>query len=231
MLLLLLSNHLGAVPRFLDTPREEDRARTRIAYVDDASIPFGDAGFVANQRRQLSALGYEVSDITVGQASPTDAQALFSRVDAVYLASGASDALMHALRSSGTDRVLVDKAQQGLPIIGCGAGSVALGLSTEPDVLMDGATEGLEDEPAEALGLVGSLIVVHADGQLPPYPKTLINDVVRQLGTDRPITLISDDQALLVRNSEVRIIDSPPMYAQDEVQENETNPATRNFKV
>lgn len=211
MRLLLLSHHLGAIPGFLGTPREEDRAHTRIAYIDDAATPFADAGFIRSDRNRLAQLGYELSDVTCADLSSADVLSQLSNVEAMYLAGGAADSLMHALRASGADRIILDKVQQGVPLMGCGAGSVVMGLSTTPDILMDGQAEGLEDEPTAGLGLIDSLIVTHADGQLPPYPKPLIDDVVRQLGDEHPITLISDDKALLVDDSRVEMIDSPPM--------------------
>ena len=43
MKLLLLSRFIGAVPDFLDTLKADSRAAIRIAYINDASKPLGDA--------------------------------------------------------------------------------------------------------------------------------------------------------------------------------------------
>ena len=60
MKMLLLSRFIGAIPRFLNTQSLDSRAGTRIAYIDDASEPLGNAPFVESERLQLQELGYSL---------------------------------------------------------------------------------------------------------------------------------------------------------------------------
>lgn len=207
--MLLLSRFLGAVPSFLGTPNTGSRAAVRIAYVDDASHPLGDAPFVERERLQLQDLGYSLIPVTIGDGSAADFSAVLDGVDAIYVAGGMADHLMAVLRGTGADAVLVERVQAGLPYMGASAGAMIMGTSIKPAIVLDGPTEGTSLGDLSGLGLVDAVLLPHADGQLPPYPPETIAEVARRLEGTPGLTLLADDAALLVDDGDARLVASP----------------------
>ncbi|PXA64828.1 peptidase S51 dipeptidase E [Arthrobacter psychrochitiniphilus] len=209
MKMLLLSRFVGAVPEFLGGVGTGSRADIRIAYIDDASQPLGDAPFVGRERTQLQDLGYSVVPVTIGDGTAADLATVLDSVNAVYVAGGMADHLMDVLRRTGADSVLVERVRAGLPYIGASAGAMIAGTSIDPAIALDGHTEGISLEDRSGLGLADVVILPHADGQLPPYPSETINEVAGRLKGTPGLTLLADDAGLLVEDNHLRRVDSP----------------------
>ena len=209
MKMLLLSRFVGAVPEFLGTVSAGSRAAARIAYIDDASRPLGDAPFVDRERAQLENLGYALVPVTIGDGTAADLSAVLDGVDAVYVAGGMADYLMDVLRRTGADSVLVERVRAGLPYIGVSAGAMIAGTRIDPAIALDGRTEGVSLADLSGIGLVDVVILPHADGQLPPYPPEMIDEVVRRLEGTPGLTLLADDDGLRVDDNHLRRVASP----------------------
>lgn len=210
MRLLLLSWGIGALPEFLDTAVDRSRADLRLGYLNDAALPYGDAEFAAIDRTRLTALGYRPEVVTARDyACAEDFADRLDRLDALYVCGGETYVLLDHLRRGGLDRVLTDRVRGGLPYVGLSAGAVLAGASTEPVSLMDdlSTAPGLTD--LRGLGLLEASVVPHADGAIPQYPASLISRVVDTYGPRMPLLLLHDDQALLVTDGDVTVIDSP----------------------
>lgn len=212
MRLLLLSSGVGAVPAFL----EEATGRPgtlRIGYVPDAALPYPDAPFVNAEQQRIVALGHDVEVVRVGGTPLEETERALDRVDALYIAGGNTFALLHALRSTGADRAIVDRVRAGLPYIGLSAGSVVAGPTIEPITPMDDPAEAPVLVDRAGLGLVDVVVVPHADGV--SYPAAVIERVVAEYGATHPLRLLDDDQAFLVTSdgggagSGLRLVPSP----------------------
>ncbi|WP_025134334.1 Type 1 glutamine amidotransferase-like domain-containing protein [Leucobacter sp. PH1c] len=193
MNVLLLSLGAGAVPQFLRDSTGSDPAQLTLAYIDDAAagMPFAEA-----ERAGIAGLGPELVTVHARDMAADTLDRVLDGVDAVYVASGETFLLLDALRSNGTGEVLERRVRAGLPYIGCSAGSIVAGSSVTPAELMDdrGLAPALASDAG--LGLVDSVVIPHADGQLPPYPPQLIADIVARFGEEFPLLLLRDDQAL-----------------------------------
>ncbi|MGO4102605.1 Type 1 glutamine amidotransferase-like domain-containing protein [Leifsonia sp. YAF41] len=209
MKMLLLSRFVGAVPKFLGAASAGSRAALRIAYVDDASQPLGDAPFVGRERAQLQDLGYTLVPVTIGDGTAADLSAILDSADAVYVAGGLADHLMAVLRRTGADSVLVERIRAGLPYIGASAGAMIMGTSIDPAIALDGHTDGVSLGDLSGLGLADVVILPHADGQLPPYPPATITEVARRLEGTPGLTLLADDDGLLVEDNHLSRVASP----------------------
>ncbi len=207
--ILLLSLGVSAVPAFLEESLPDTGAPVRIAYIDDAAAPFAGEAFVADERDQLNRLGYELRDVTTSRMSPADFQAVLEEVDALYLAGGHTFALLHALRTSGADQVLLEVVRGGMPYMGASAGAVVAGPSIEPICLMDDPRQVPELQDFTGLSLVDDVVVPHADGNLAPYPAAVIGKVVETYDADFPLVLLPDDHALIYRDGARHMVDSP----------------------
>lgn len=210
MHLLLLSLGVSAVPDFITNHVGRAIEEVRVGYLNDASSPYAGADFVAAERQQLAELGYPLTDITVADFDDATAfSAALDGIDVVYVAGGNTFVLLDALRRHGADQVLADKVRAGLPYIGASAGSIVTGPSIEPISLMDDPTDAPELASRTGLGLIDTVIIPHADGQLPPYPPALIHQIKQTYQTEYPLTFINDDQALLIEHSTRQLIASP----------------------
>lgn len=198
MNLLLLSLGASAVPEFLNRCLPDAAAPLRVGYLDDAAAIYTGAPFVAAERAQLAAFGYEVRDISARSLSTAAFEDALAEVDAIYVAGGNTFALLAALRAGGGADLLANYVRGGLPYIGLSAGSILVGPSITPASLMDDPADAPELSDHTGLGLLTRVIIPHADGQLPPYPTELIAQTVARYGADYPLLLLHDDQALLV---------------------------------
>lgn len=208
MNLLLLSLGAIAVPGFLSDCLPAASTPLRIGYINDAAAIYGEAGFVAAERDQLAAFGYELLDLRVRDLALAEFEASLNGLDAIYVAGGNTFALLEALRSNGSGDLLVERVRAGLPYIGLSAGSLVTGPSIAPASLMDDPADAPALHDLTGLCLIDRVVIPHADGQLPPYPPALIANTVDAYGADFPLLLLHDDQALLVSDGGHRIIES-----------------------
>lgn len=208
MKMLLLSRFIGAIPRFLNTPSLDARAATRIAYIDDASVPLGSAPFIERERLQLQELGYSLVPVRIGQGTAADLAAVLDTVNAIYVSGGMADYLMTTLRRVGADTVLIERIRAGLPYMGASAGAMIMGKNIEPAIALDGHTEGVSLDNFNGLSLVEAVILPHADGQLPPYPPETITAVARQFEGTPGLIMLGDTEALLVVDGNICCVES-----------------------
>lgn len=207
MRVLLLSRGAGAVPTFL-ADGTNSAGPLRLGYLADASVAYADAPFVIAERAGIDALGHSVQELSARAMSRADFASALDEIDALYVASGSTFGLLDALRANNARQAIIDRVRAGLPYIGASAGSIVAGPSIEPASLMDDPADapGLEDY--EGLRLIPSVVIPHADGQLPPYPAELIQRTLEQFGADHELIPLRDDQALIVDAEGSRVIAS-----------------------
>lgn len=207
--LLLLSLGLGAVPEFLarfigDTPG------ATVGYLDDAAVPWEELGSpAAGDRRDVDLFGCSFTPITAGALSRAEFTERIDGVAAVYVAGGNTFSLLAGLRRHGADEVLRDRILGGLPYLGYSAGAVVAGPDIEPASLLDAPPPDGALTDLRGLDIIDTVPIPHADGALAEYPPELIDATVQRYGRRFPLTLLRDDQALLVDGQTARIIPSP----------------------
>ncbi|KXO92318.1 peptidase S51 dipeptidase E [Tsukamurella pulmonis] len=207
--LLLLSLNAGALPAFLRRHTGREPRALRIGFIDDAGAPYADQPFHSFEWTQLTDLGFRLTRMTVGTyRNPADFESDLGTVDAVYLSGGHTFVLLGALQSNGTGEVLAARVRAGLPYIGLSAGSVVAGPNIEPVAPLDDPADAPGVTDYTGLGLVDTVVIPHADGALPPYPSSVIDEVVRTYGDRFPLTRVNDDQALLVEDGVTTLIPS-----------------------
>ncbi len=209
MNLLLLSLGLGALPDFLQRTATTTGQPLRLGYVTDAAVPHAGAPFVTAERSAIADLGHDLVEILTASTSPQTMRDVLDEIDALYVASGSTFALLGAMRSAGADRAIVERVRDGLPYVGTSAGAIVAGPSIEPASLMDDPHDapGLRD--TTGLQLIDAVVIPHADGKLPPYPPALIERTLRRYGNSHNLIPLRDDQAMLVDDAGSRIISSP----------------------
>lgn len=205
---LLLSAGLGAVPGFVAEHARPRGAVVQVGFVPTASSIYGAPPWVEADREHLRSFGYALHEIDLTTLTGDALDAALAGVDVLYLAGGNTFHLMHHVRRSGLDRLLPAHLDRGLVYVGASAGSVVAGLDLAPLALMDDPGEAEPLATTRGLGLVDVVPVPHADGRLPPYPLSLIEEIVATFGPHHPLRLVRDDEALAVVDGAVRLVPS-----------------------
>lgn len=182
-----------------------DHVHGTVAYVSDAARSFADAPWANNEREELRRRGLELLELPLAQTPPEEVDRILADVDGVYVAGGETFDLLHVLRSTGIDEILVRHVRAGLPYIGCSAGSVVAGPSIEPVSVLDSPDVAPELSDYTGLGLTNLVVIPHAQG-LPPFPIEMFAETVRRYGERWPLVLLRDGQALLIEDDEVRLL-------------------------
>ncbi|WP_282824558.1 Type 1 glutamine amidotransferase-like domain-containing protein [Gulosibacter sediminis] len=211
MKLLLLSMQAGALWGFLRNHLEHP-GKARIGFVHDAigRVPehYTMQAWLYEERRRVVDLVETVDDLFLAEMTPDEVAEALDRIDALYVRGGNTFLLREAMRISGADKLIVERVKAGLPYIGLSAGSIVVGPSLEPIVPMDDPDEAPNLPSYRGLGLIDSVIVPHADGQLPPYPPELISSILTTYGERYQLQPVEDDQAYVVDDRGERLISS-----------------------
>ncbi|GAB10323.1 hypothetical protein GOARA_056_00700 [Gordonia araii NBRC 100433] len=197
MRLLLTSFGHRSIPEFVSG---------RVAYISDAARSYGDVPFVQVERDALEAHGLTIVELPVARTPVEQIDDVLDSVDGVYVAGGETFDLLHVLRSTGADQILARRVRDGLPYIGCSAGSIVAGPSIEPCSLLDDPAIAPDLTDYAGLHFTDCVVIPHASGNLPPYPIDLYAETVRKYGRDHKLVLLRDGEALLVDDSGVRLV-------------------------
>lgn len=210
MNLLLLSWGIGALPEFLTARTGKAPADVRLGYLNDAALPYAGMDFAQIEHDRLVALGYRPIPITARDTGSSDQLGeILDGLDALYVCGGETFVLLDHLRRNGLAAVLIDRVRGGLPYVGLSAGSVIAGASAEPITLMDDPATAPDLVDHSGLGFLDTSVVPHADGKLEPFPPQLIAEIERTFSDRHRLTLLRDDQALLVTDHGVTVVESP----------------------
>lgn len=177
-----------------------------VAYIPDAARSYGDAPFVQTERRGLKQQGLKVINLPIATTARQQVEQVLCSVDAVYVAGGETFDLLHVLRRSGIDEIIKHHVRQGLPYIGCSAGSVIAGPTIETVSLMDSPSIAPDLKDHTGLELTELAVIPHAAGNLPPMPIEVIAQTVKTYGERWPLCLLRDGQALVIEGDCVRLI-------------------------
>ncbi len=178
---------------------------TRICFIPTASFdhhPEGDAFYVKKDRERLIELGFKmIIEIDLRKENEESLKEKIKNFDVIFVTGGSTFYLMKYIRESGFDRLLKPFLNKGGIYLGVSAGSYIAG----PDIsgaqwkhLEDVNTVGLKD--LRGLGLVDFLISPH----YVPEHEAIINENKNKASC--PIFALTDSQAILVDNGEVRFI-------------------------
>lgn len=201
--LLLASYGVGALPQVVDG----DAAGLRLAFVPTAAGPDAEAKeWVQADRRQLEALGCEVSTLDLAQTDASDVAAALRGVDGVFLSGGNSYLLLWHARRSGFAEHAVPLVERGeLLYVGTSAGAMVAGPDLAPAANLDNRREVPELESSAGLGITPLTVLPHDND---PEARVLHDDIVAAHPDVRFVRL-RDGTAVLVRGDEAEVVDSP----------------------
>lgn len=178
----------------------------RIVYIDDAAIEMRHAPFAQQELKAITDVAETLVPITVSHMEMTDFRRELELADCVYVASGDTFRVLHALKSTGADHLLVNAVRGGTIYAGSSAGAIIAGPSAEPATVMDNPATTPELTDYTGLNLTPFVIVPHAQGTTGPYSIDIISKTVEHYGTEWNLLLLRDGWALVVDNQGSRLI-------------------------
>lgn len=170
----------------------------RILYIDDAAVEMRQTPFAQEELKEVSDVADTLVSITVSETPLSVFRHELEQADCVYVASGETFRLLHALKSTGADQLLADAVRNGKLYAGSSAGAIIAGPSIEPATVMDdpSTVPGLANYTG--LNLTEYVVVPHAQGTTGPYSIDIISRTVQEYGREWNLLLLRDGQALVV---------------------------------
>jgi dipeptidase E len=202
--LLLASHGVGALRELAGETRG-----LRFAFVPTAAGPEAETKpWIQADRRQLDALGCEVSTLDLALAGPAEVEEHLRGLDGVFLSGGNSYLLLwHARRSGFAELVTPLVAAGSLLYVGASAGAMVAGPDLGPTANLDNRWEVPELESSVALGLVPFTVLPHDDD-----PEALArHDEIVAAHPAASFVRLTDDRAVLVRGDTAEVADSPSL--------------------
>ncbi|MCT1415212.1 MULTISPECIES: Type 1 glutamine amidotransferase-like domain-containing protein [Corynebacterium] len=178
----------------------------RVLYIDDAATNMRQAPFVQDELNAISEVAEVLVPFTVAQTELTDFRKELELADCIYVASGETFRLLHALKSTGADHLLVDSVRQGKLYAGSSAGAIIAGPSIEPAAVMDDPSSAPDLRDYTGLNFTEFVVVPHAQGTTGPYSISVISKTVEGYGKEWNLLLLRDGQALYVDGQGAKLV-------------------------
>jgi dipeptidase E len=203
--LLLASHGIGALRELVG----DETKGLRFVFVPTAAGPEAETKeWVQGDRRQLAALGCELSTLDLARAGASEVEKALRQADGVFLTGGNSFLLLWQARRSGFAELAVPLVEAGeLLYAGVSAGAVVAGPDLAPAASLDDRGAVPELESSLALGLVPFTVLPHDNV---PEAGPLFDEIVATYPAAHFVRL-ADDRAVLVRGDAVDVVDSPSL--------------------
>ena len=139
----------------------------------------------------------------VGLLLPDSGQVILDGKDVIYVQGGNTFYLLKHVRESGFDVVVKDLIEKGVIYIGVSAGSYIACPTIEMTAWKSSDDDYYGVTDLTAMNLVPFLVCVHYNRE--KYREGLIEGIKT---SKYPVKILTDEQALLIRNGEVKLIGS-----------------------
>ena len=173
---------------------------SKIAYITTASKKVDDTSYIEKHRQAMDDLNFSYTEIDIADKNEDQLRKILKGYDIVMVEGGNTFYLLKAVRESGFENVIRELLAKGVVYIGISAGSYI----TCPSIIMSTWSKQEFDDCGvtdyTAMSLVPFLIKAH---YLPEMKEMLENQVRK---SDLPVRVLNDDQAILVRGEEVKLL-------------------------
>lgn len=187
-------------------PNIGDFLSGKVLYIDDAASEMRQAPFAQEELDSIRAVSDTTIPITVAETEPSAFRDALDAADCIYVAGGESFRLLHGLKSTGADELLINAVRNGKRYAGSSAGAIIAGPSIEPASVMDDPSVAEQLTDYSGLNLTEFVVVPHAQGTTGPYPIEIISQTVEKYGKEWKLVLLRDGQALHVSSRGAMLI-------------------------
>ena len=188
-------------PYFLEL-LEKDPKGIKLCFIPTASDLEEDKNYVEKDRKRLFELGFDIMEVDIKKEDENSLKEKFKDVEIVYVEGGNTFYLLKYIRESGFLNALKPFLEKGGIYVGVSAGSYISCPTIEAAnwKYADRNIVGLKD--LTALNLVPFLIIAHFEEKY----RSIIEKAASQ--TKYPIIAINDEQAVLVKDNDTKIVGS-----------------------
>lgn len=189
---------------------DKPRNQVKWAYVTTAGKSVPNTAYIKKHERRMRELGWDFEEVDIEGKTPDELRELFRGKDAINMLGGNSYFLLKCIRESGFDVVLNELLDQGLVYCGSSAGSYVTCPTIEMAAWKDPNRfdrHGITD--FTAMNLVPFLIVAHCTPEVVSMIKPKI------AAADYPVKLLTDQQAILVKDDSVELLEDPRIRSKD----------------
>lgn len=175
----------------------------RVCFIPTAADPEEDKWFLEKDKKRLSELGFSITEIDLKQENEDSLRDKLAKFDLIFVEGGNTFYLMKYIRESRFDKIIKEFSDRDIIYIGVSAGSYVAGPDISPaqwKYAEDKNIVGLKD--LRGMGLVNFIISPHYR----PEHEPIINK--NKDSVSCPIIALTDSQAVLVENSNIRFIGS-----------------------
>ena len=173
-----------------------------ITFIPTASIVESVNFYVKSGRKALEKMGLVIDELEISTAAAEEIKQKLEQNDYIYITGGNTFFLLQELRKSGADRIITEQVSAGKVYIGESAGAMVTAPNVEFAKAMDSMKKAPELTGTEGLALVDFYTVPHHTNA--PFKKA-VEKIIETYGETLTLHPISNKQAVLIEDDEVRI--------------------------
>lgn len=198
---IFLASSFKEVANIFASFEEHLRGKT-VTFIPTASVVEKVIFYVNSGRKALEKLGLIVDVLEISTATSDEILTKLKSNDFIYVTGGNTFFLLQELKRTGADKIIIEEVNAGKLYIGESAGAMVTSANIEYAKGMDSVEKAPELLNFDALGLVDFYVVPHYNNT--PF-KNVAQKIVDNYSSSLKLSPISNNEAILVMNSEVKI--------------------------
>lgn len=198
---LFLASSFKDVAGILEKVESDLKGKT-VTFIPTASKVEKVTFYVSSGKKALEKLGLIVDELDVATATLEEIRLKLQNNDFIYVTGGNSFYLLHELKKSGADKIIIDEVNKGKLYIGESAGAIITSPNIQYIEKMDSVKKALDLSNYNALDLVDFHTVPHHTNA--PFKKILEN-IIADYSGKLNLKPISNKQAIVVSGNDVEV--------------------------
>jgi len=189
---------------------DKPRNKLKWAYITTAGKSVPDTTYIRKHEQRMRELGWDFVEIDLDGKTPDDLRGILKDKDSINMIGGNSFYLLKSIRESGFTQVLSEFFERGGVYCGSSAGAYVACPTIEVATWKKPAKfdrHGVTD--FIAMNLVPFLIVAHCTPEIEAMIKPRMEQAMY------PVKLLTDQQAILVRDDEIEMLEDPTVKSKD----------------
>lgn len=171
----------------------------KVLFIPTASRTEEELYYVEKSKEELLSIGIEEENIITFNLDYSLPEEELNKLDAIYICGGNTFYLLHRVRETKFDKVIMDFVSSGKVYVGVSAGSLLAGPNIKiKDLYMDNDI-GIKD--FRGLNITNITVIPHYTEEAKEKIEQIKED------TEYEIITLTDNQALLIIDSDIKIIE------------------------
>lgn len=171
----------------------------KVLFIPTASRTEEELYYVEKSKEELLSIGIEEENIITFNLDYTLSEEELNKFDAIYVCGGNTFYLLHRVRETKFDKVIMDFVSSGKVYVGVSAGSLLAGPNIKiKDLYMDNDI-GIKD--FRGLNITNITVIPHYTEEAKEKIQQIKED------TEYEIITLTDNQALLIIDEDIKVIE------------------------